>query len=65
MRFFTGRGLCFVFWLPWRPVKLLITVQPLLSDTGQRETDQIDEHGRLFIIHTISSLEVKLALSSS
>lgn len=32
-----------VFWLSWLPVKLLQTVQPLLSAIGQRETDQIDE----------------------
>lgn len=52
MQFFTGWGLCFVFWLPWLPVKLLETLQPLPSATGQRvigpkkyvkHFDQIDE----------------------
>lgn len=42
-----------MFWLPWLPVKLLETVQPLLPAIGQREIgpkkyvkyfDQIDEH---------------------
>lgn len=59
MQFFTGRGVCFVFWLPWLPGKLLETVQPLLFDIDQRgrvtgpkkyvkNSDQIDDHHRLF-----------------
>lgn len=75
MQFFTGQGLCFVFWLPWLPVKLLKTVQPLLPGIGQREIspkkevkhfDQIDEHQ---IVHHLQSQlfgrEVTVVVSSS
>lgn len=63
MQFFTGRALCFVFWLPWLPVKLLETVQPLPSAIGQREIgpkkyvkhfDQIDEQ------HIVHHLQYQL-----